>query len=156
MSGTVAWIVPTEAGTKNYLAAAGITSFGSSALGSGQSNPFTSVMPAVVAEIRAYVASCSRNVLSETANSVPPELEHITYLLLIQAMQGRLPGINLTKVQEDDIKAGRAMLDKVAKCEIAVGAPTDPAASTVQTGAAAVVVTSSTRIVSREYLRGLR
>lgn len=152
---TEAWVVPTEAGCKDYLAAAGITSLTSAALGAGQANPFPNVMAAVVKEIRGYVRSCATNVLSATPNSVPGELERTAYLMIVEAMQGRLPGVNLTKGQETALKACREILDRVAECKFIVANPTNPAADTAQRGAPAEVVTSSRRDVTREKMNGL-
>lgn len=152
---TEAWVVPTEAGCKDYLAAAGISSFTTGALGAGQTNPFPNVMAAVVKEIRGYIRSCERNVLSETENSVPPELERTAYLMIVEAMQGRLPGVNLTKGQETALKNCREILSMVAKCDFIIANPTDPAEDTAQRGAASTIVTSSERIVSRAKMNGL-
>lgn len=149
------WIVPTESGCRAYLAAAGCSALTSAALGTGQTDPFDEVMPAVVAEIRGFITACPVNVLSATANSVPRQLERTAYLLIIEALQGRLPGVNLTKGQTEALEKCREILQMVAECKYAIANPTNPAVDNVQHGAPARVVTSSRRDVTREKMNGL-
>ncbi len=152
---TEEWIVPTVDDLNDYLAASAMTAFKTAALGAGQTNPFTNIMPAVVARIRNYIASCSSNVLSETANSIPLSLKECACLMIIRAMEGRIGGISLTEYQRKTLEDLKGDLELIAKCELAVTLPPDPEESTSQFGAPAEVISNTPLITKRSQTAGL-
>ena len=153
MSG-VAWVVPTTTHLKDYLVAAQVTALQTAAL-SGGSDPFSAVMPDVVARIRASIRSCKANMLSETANSVPPELKWVACILILEQMQTRLPSLAFSDSQKKIAEDAGETLKAVSKCELVVSLPTNPTDGYYQTGAAAVIATSSNRKVTRDLMKGL-
>ncbi len=152
---SVAWTVVTTTMLKDYLVAAQMTALQTAAL-SGGTDPFLTIMPDVAARIRAAVASCAKNTISETANSVPPELKWVACILIIELMQTRLPSMTLSDSQKKTAEDAKKTLAEVAKCELAVSTPTDPGGETLyQTGPPLELVSYSTRVCSRANLAGL-
>lgn len=126
------------------------------ALAGGQADPFTNVSADVIARVRAQIGSNKTNQLSATANSVPPDLKTHTCWLIIQAMQGRLPGLNLTADEKEMVKKAEDYLANVASGKFLVLTPTDPqGTSPLEMGAAAEVVSDTTRTATRAKLDGL-
>lgn len=152
---TEAWITIAATDLDPYLAAAGVDALQTAALAVGQADPFNEHMPSVVAIVRGYIKGCASNVLSATANSVPRSLKQITCLMIIEAMQGRLPGVVLTEGQQKMLERGVKMLEKIAECEIPVTQPTDPAADAAQTGPNAYLLSSTDLTTKRDQVAGL-
>ncbi len=140
-AGTIDWIVPQVEDLNDYLAGRAIVSFRTKALATGQQDPYEPVMIDITNTIRLDIASCATNSISETPNSIPPSLKTIASLMIIEAMQGRLPGVNLTDKQADMLKDGKGRLKRIASCNAKVEAPTDPEdVPTVQQGGGPEVV----------------
>lgn len=152
---TEAWIVPTVDDLSAYLAASGMTALREAALAVGQDDPFEEHMPSVVAKVRAYIKGCKSNVLSETENSIPRSLKGITCLLIIEAMEGRLPGVSLTERQSKALERGIDDLKMVASCDLPVTSPDDPMEDNTQTGPDAYVVSSTELTTLRSQTAGL-
>lgn len=151
-----AWIVITANHLNDYSAGAKVNALRTAALAGGQADPFLTVMPDVVARVRAQIGSNKTNQLSATANSVSPDLKTHTCWLIIEAMQSRLPGLKLTDEEKNMVKKAEDYLARVAKGDFLVLAPTDPlGTSPLEMGASAEVVSSTTRISTRETLDGL-
>src|SRR4051794_18593698 len=121
----VAWTVLTVEMLKPFLAAAQVDALNTSALGTGQNPRFDDAYPIVAARIRGKVETCVRNILSATANSVPPELAQAAIFLTIQAIQPGL-GLPLTPDQVEQIAIAEKDLDKTASCDLAVSGAIDP------------------------------
>lgn len=152
----IAWIVPTIADLDNYLAAPAMVALKTAALGAGQANPFLEVMPSVCGRIRDEIRGCKTNVVSATENAIPPGLKMIACLLIIEAMQGRLPGVELTEGQADMLKDGRRYLERISQCDVPIATPEDPeAVPSVQSATAGVIVTARDRQATRRTMRGL-
>lgn len=150
----VQWIVPEVEHLSDYLAATAMTALRGRALGTGQVDPFENVMQAVTTRVRNEVAP--KWTLSETEFSVPPSLLQITCLLIIEAMQGRLPGVHLTERHESMLTDGRDLLKRVNAGKVPVEEPTDPEEeSAVQSQGRAEVAYSRTRVATRDLLAGL-
>jgi hypothetical protein len=107
-----AWIVITAAHLNDYSAGAKVNALRTAALAGGQADPFTNVSADVIARVRAQIGSNKTNQLSATANSVPPDLKTHTCWLIIQAMQGRLPGLKLTDDEKEMVKKAEDYLAK--------------------------------------------
>ncbi len=152
---TISWVTITAADLKDYMVAAQVSALQTAALGAGQADPFNTIMPDVVARVRAKIASCEGNILSATPNSVPPELRMFTCHLILEGMQARLPGLKLTDEQKTIIEDAKRQLDRIADCDDEVSTPTDPAEPAIQSGAPAEIVTKSTRQRKPSQLAGL-
>ncbi len=152
---TEAWITISTTDLDPYLAAAGVDAFQTAALAVGQTDPFLEHMPSVVALVRSYIKGCATNVLSDTENSVPRSLKQITCLLIIEAMQGRLPDVSLTTGQQKMIDRGVEMLEKISECKIPVTQPSDPADDAAQTGGNAYLISSTPLTTTRAQTAGL-
>jgi len=151
-----AWIVITTSDLNDYLAGAQVNALRTAALASGQADPFGAVMPAVAARVRAEVQGCKTNQISATANSVPPALKRETCMLILEAMQTRIPTLKLTEDQQRQIERAYAYLERVAKCDVPIDQPNDPLSpSNVQKGGDAELVTKTDRTSTRAKLDGL-
>lgn len=149
-----AWIVITVDDLDDYLAAAAMSALRSAALGTSQTDPFARVMPDIASRIRNEIQACASNRISATTNAIPPELKTIACLMIIEAMQARLPGVDLTEKQQDMLRDGRDYLKRIANCEISVSDPTDPVDPDVASGQVEIV-SSRTRNASAAKLDGL-
>lgn len=149
------WIVITAANLGDYSVGAKVNALRTAALSSGQTDPFTRVMPDVVATVRTMIASASGNVLSGTANSIPPETKTYVCWLVIEAMQTRLPGLKLMDEERRMIDRAWQYFRDVAKGDIQVSAPDDPETPAVQSGPAISVVSSPDRLFTRNTLSSL-
>lgn len=150
----VAWTTISSDDLNHYLVAAQVSAMRSAALGAGQADPFTEVMPTVIARIRA-ICSTNGKVISATANSVPPELKDIACYLILEELQTRLPGLVLTDEQRRQTDNGRDYLKQIARGDALVSDPLDPITPPVQQGAPIKVITSRTRLATRDTLKGL-
>lgn len=150
-----AWIVLTEGDLDNYLVAAQAAAVKTAALGAGQTNTFDSVMPDVAKFIRYKISSCATASLSGTANSIPPELKWVGVMLLLEAVQGRIPSLKLSDDQKTRLGRAYSALDRVANCDDEVSTPEDPIVPDVQRASAVEVVRSTRRTRTVDSMRGL-
>jgi hypothetical protein len=150
------WVVITKESLNDYLVAAQVDALSTAALDDAQSDPFERVMPNVANRIRKKVESSPRmNLVSATANAVPPELVGAACVLTIQAMQGRIPSLRLTPDQTRLIDQAEADLKAIAKGEEVVSTPDDPVEGDVQTGGSITVVSTITRRATRQTMDGI-
>lgn len=149
------WITVSEEDLNDYLVAAQMNALRTAALAVGQSDPFENIMPAIAQRMRLKIASCARNRLSATANSIPPELKWIAAYLIIEAMQGRIPSLRLSDDQKTQISEAKKQLDRIADCKDVVSEPTDPEESVAQQSGGISLVSSTTRAATREKMNGL-
>lgn len=152
---TEAWIQITVDDLSAYLADSAMVALREAALGAGQTDPFLEHMPTITAMVRAEIKSNVSNVLSATVNSVPRSLKNITCLLIIDAMQGRLPGVSLTDGQRKMMEWGMKLLERVASGDFKITLPPDPAENTSQTGPNAFVISSTRLTTTRCQTKGL-
>lgn len=161
--GSVAWVVLIQDDLYPYLVGAQVNALRTAALSTSspvQGDPFLAVYPDVAKEVRTAIASNPMNRLSATANSVPPELKRVTVWLTLEAMQGRLTGLNFSDHQKDQIKDAKDKLEKIrlwtSKLWWAISEPSDPETDPSQEiGPSASIVNSETRLLTRESLHRL-
>ena len=154
MSDSVEWVVPTVADLKDYIASPAVVAFQTKALAADQSDPFDNSMHAVTNRIRSEIAR--HYVLSETPYSIPPDLMWVACLLIVEMMQGRLPGLRLNEGQQEQLRDARDYLKRINRGEVDIATPTDPDTDGgIQTPGSITVVASTTRVATREYLAGL-
>jgi len=156
MPDSVAWIVVTVDDLDDYLVAKAMDALRTKKLRVGQVDPFTTVMHAVADRIRAEIRGCDRNQVSETAYAIPPSLKQIACLMIVEAMQGRLPGVTLNDGQQEMLRDGRRYLERISRCDVPIEMPEDPEETpTTQSGTVGKMVTYRTRVATREKMIGL-
>jgi phage gp36-like protein len=117
------------------------------ALAPGQADPLTGAIEDAVAEVRAAVETCLKNVLSTDKTTVPPSLRMTACWIALAYLAKRLTVLKLTADQTSEINEARAKLKEVAKCEFAVAKPSDPeATSETQRGGGVSVVCPNTDV----------
>ena len=110
--------------------------------------------------MRTYIASNPRNRLSLTANSVPPECVWIICWLMIEALQTRIPQLQLTEDQKKQIQRAHGDLEKIRRAvsnnQYVISQPSDPEDDPAQTfSPMAYVVSSDERVLTRAKLQAL-
>ncbi len=141
---------------RDYLISAQVDALATKGLGMGQADPFANIMADAAAAIRSAIASNSGNTVSATANSVPAELKWVLCVKTLEFMQGRITSFELTKSQLRQLDEANQVLKDIMAGTFKVTLPPDPiAGSLVQFGSPAVVVSSSTRLYTRDRLNGL-
>ncbi len=153
---SVAWVTIAVSDLDHYLVAAQTEALRSAALSDGQSDPFTEIMPRVVARVRAMIEACQTNVLSATALSVPPSLKDYTCFLILEEMSLRIPMLQFTEQQSKMADTARNYLKEISKCNAKVEVPLNPLQPpSTQSNSNVEVVSRSERVTSREKLGGL-
>ena len=161
MAGTVTWVVITVNDLYPFLVAPQLNALRTAALATGQNDPFTDLLPIQAGRVRDYIVSNPRNRLSATANSVPPgTCVWCLCWLMIEALQVRIPSLKLTEDQKKEISNAKNELEKirraVANNQLLIPQPDDPIDNPPQAfGPNAYVVSSETRLATRETLVGL-
>jgi hypothetical protein len=150
------WIVLIESDLDTYLVGAQRTALTSAALAAGQVDPFNDVMLAVSARIRASIQGCQANRVSITANSIPPSFKDFACYLILQDLAARLPSLKFTDQQALLANEARRYLRDVRDCKEKVELPPDPLSPpSIQVNSAVVVVTSSPVLTTRAQTDGL-
>lgn len=129
-----------------------------SALAPGQPDPMTAAIADAVAEVRAAVETCQRNLASVDTTTVPPGLHRAACWIALAYLAKRITVIKLTQDQKDEIGDAKKMLERVSDCKLAVAKPSDPLSPPdVQRGGGAVVVAADpcVRTTTREQMTGL-
>lgn len=121
-----AWITIIADDLNDYQVGTIIAAARTKALAAGQADPFLAVMPDVINGMRDDIRGCQRNTVSATPLSIPKGLRKEAVLLIIEAMQSRLPGVSLTDDLKAIIKDAKARLVRVSKCEVPIETPDDP------------------------------
>ncbi len=150
------WVTIAVTDLDHYLVAAQVAALKTAAMASGQSAVFSEVMPRVVARIRSQIQACPSYRVSATASSVPPSLKDYACFLILEEMSLRLPSLRFTEQQAKMADTARSYMRDVAKCDARIEEPTDPLEPPdVQSSSAVEVVSSSTRVATRDTLSGL-
>ena len=149
------WITLTADDLNGYLVAAQMNALRTAALAVSQDDPLPATIQDVCDSIRLEISGCRTNILSATAHAIPPELKRHACALIIEAAQGRLPSLKLTDDQKRAADNARALLVRIARCDVPVSHSTDPE-STPDAQASArisVVRKGRTRATSRSLDR---
>jgi hypothetical protein len=121
-----AWITISVEDLNDYQVAKIILAARTKALATGQADPFDAVMPDVINRMRDDIRGCVRNQVSATPLSIPKGLRGEAVLLIIEAMQTRLPGVSLTDDMKTLISDAKKRLVRISKCEVPIEVPDDP------------------------------
>lgn len=149
-----AWVVITVDDLNDYLVGDQVAALRTAARAKGQSDPFPRIMADRVAYVRNRI---SRRIhLSRTLLAIPPELKTQSCLLIIEAMQGRIPMLELTEDQRQRLRDAKRDLDLAAKDDFPISMPDDPVEPDLQRedGGAVQVVRSHRRDATRDSLAG--
>ena len=166
MAGTKPWVVLTSADLYPYLVDAQVkklVEFDADQTGDPLLvNPFTAVMPDVVAEVRTAIASNQSNALSLTANSVPPECRRLTAVLVIEQIAHKFSmAAPLTELQVSWIKDAKEKLEMIRNwrttgTQFLISDPDDPETNPSQAFSPNARMTQyQDRLCSRDSLVGL-
>lgn len=150
----MSWITIVVSDLRAYLVAEQLAALQAEALGVGQADPFTEIMPDVVLKIRAYIASNPENLVDSAALTLPPELKLDACYLILQPMLNRL-GIELTKDQTAALERAHSTLIALREKKLLVSRPAAPVEADVQGGAGAVLVSAAPRQATANSLRNL-
>lgn len=150
-----AWITITAEDLNDYQVGAQVEALRTAALADNQADPFDNIAADVITRMRAEIQGHPSNRVSATAGTIPPDLKWVGCWLILEAMQTRLPGLELTEEQKRMIDDAHDYLKRVAKGEVPIETPNDPIAATVQTSSGIYVANSSTKAAGRNNLSGL-
>ncbi len=81
------------------------------------------IIELVVSRIRAEIAASGKNMLDVNYAKIPMELKECTLRLALEALQTRMPTIELTSAQERAINDSKEILRRVATGELPVSRP---------------------------------
>lgn len=149
-----AWVVIGIADLNDYLVGDQVAALRTAARAKGQSDPFPRVMADRANYVRNRIAR--RIKLSRTPLAVPPELKTQACLLIIEAMQGRIPMLELSEDQRQRMRDAKRDLDLAAKDDLPISMPDDPIDIELQRdgGAAVKIIRSNPRHATRDTLAG--
>jgi len=90
------------------------------------SDPLNAIATDITALTRSEVASYESNVLPQNPALIPPELMSSACHLIIEALQSRIPTLQLSKDQVRNAENARKQLRRVAKGEVKITPPSPP------------------------------
>jgi hypothetical protein len=152
------WLGVAEADMQRVCMNPKLDALRTAALADGQVDPMVGAIADAVAEVRASVETCQRNLASTDTTTVPPGLRAAACWIALEYLQQRLPTLAFTQDQRNSIDGARKMLERVADCKLAVAKPSDPLSPPdVQRGGGASVVEADpcVRTTTREQMSGL-
>jgi hypothetical protein len=145
----MSWTTITEADLKDAKVAALVEAFKTAALGTGQTSPLPNIIANVVAQIRANIKGCAKNILDVDPAKIPDDLKSLAARMVCRELQSRLR-LPLKDDERTERADDRADLIRIARCEIPVAVPDNPeTVATVQDS----VVTPATRTPDRKFSR---
>jgi hypothetical protein len=150
----MSWIQLTASDLLPLLVAEQLDALRTEALAPGQADPFTELAPAVIAKVRATIASNPANRVDADPATIPAELKLDTLHLILAALLARL-GQPLTADQRRQLDATRATLTALREKKLLVSQPAAPVAPDVQSASAIELATSTARQATRATLRCL-
>src|SRR4051812_6322048 len=110
-SARVPWVIPTVDDLLNVIAAPALDAYRTKVLAPGQPDPFDDVMATITTRIRAEINRYQ--IISLTDNAIPPSLLRIACLMIVKAMESRLPTIKLTETQDQERQEGIRYLERI-------------------------------------------
>jgi hypothetical protein len=156
---SVPWLTLTLADLSVSKAAALVTALQSAALGAGQPDPLPEVIVNVTQRIRMEIAAGGKTRLSATTTTLPPSLKSLAVRMVLREGQSRLNAVGALPLSEDERQESRddlRFLERIAKGEITVEEPDDPAATpTVQAATPSPLITARDRRFTRDDQDGI-
>jgi hypothetical protein len=148
-----AWVVITDAYVKGLLVGAQLNALRTAALAPGQADPFPDAMHDVANYVRNRISNKIN--ISATPYAVPPELKRQAGMLIIEALQTRLPSLRLSEDQVRAITKAGKDLDIAGTPQLYISTPDDPVAPDVQSGGSIEIITKPRTTINRDSMRGL-
>jgi hypothetical protein len=150
------WVTITADNLAEYQAGKIILAARTKALNTGQPDPFLAVMPDVIKQMRDDIAENPLNAISATANTIPPSLRQVAILLTIEAMQARLPGVEIQDELATLISDAKKRMLRIANGK-PVEQPTDPESPrTVESSSpTAAIIGDRPRVTERSVLASI-
>lgn len=111
------------------------------------------VISNIVARIRAEIAVSGLNLLDADHSRIPFELKECALRLCVEALQMRLPSMELTNAQIKHSDLARETLTRVARGELPISRPL----FSISTGSSKKGITSSSakKVATRKSMKGL-
>jgi phage gp36-like protein len=150
----MSWIILAEADILTAANAPSLAAARTLVLKSGQADPLAEILAQVTAEVRGRVAACSRNTLGEEG-TIPDECKSAAIDLCVYRLCKRLGAALLTSAVTEANSQAAAFLRDVARCDVAIVPPATAATDQPAGGAAAEVISTTTRRYGRDNLGGL-
>jgi phage gp36-like protein len=125
----MAWVEITEADVQTRLAGAELSAYRSAAKASGQADPLSEIITAVVDEVRGYIAACDRNTLG-AGTTIPSKLKSATLNLIRYRLITRLP-IAISDERKEEYRDAINLLERVSDCRFAVEDPITESTETI-------------------------
>jgi hypothetical protein len=121
------WILLTPSHLETYLMARQIRLLRTAVLGAGERDPLPQLIADVTRRVRQAIGSNPGNRLSDDPCLIPIELQPIACALALEALQGRIPPLQLSQEQQKAADVAREQLHAIARGEIRVSLPRHPA-----------------------------
>ncbi len=112
------------------------------------------VIGLIVSRIRAEIASSEVNFLDEDHSTIPPELKECALRLAVEALQLRIPSMELSDAQKRHADYARDTLLRVAESKLYISRPEHPI-STGLSKKSAATLRHRRPVATGESLRGL-
>jgi hypothetical protein len=153
------WITITVAQLDTAKAAGMVDALQTAALADGQTDPLPEIIVDVITRIRMEVAGGGRTVLSQDDTLIPPSLKSLALRMVLRQAQSRLNAAGALPLSDDERKEwdkDERLLERIAKGEITVENPVDPASEpTVQSAAPTPSFKAPTRRFNRASQDGI-
>ena len=145
-----AWITLTTGQLSDAKAAAMVDALRTAALGSGQTDPVPGIIADVIVRIRMEIAAGGRTMLSADLTKIPPSLHRLALRMVLREGQSRLNALGALPLSEDERNEERndlRFLERIAKGELTVEIPDDPATvPTVQAAKPSPLISARPRL----------
>lgn len=86
-------------------------------------NLVESVIQDCISRVRAEIHGTIQNLLDDDPYTIPPEVRGATLILILQALQCRIPGMVLTDDQRDRVKDARYLLQRIGRGDLPITMP---------------------------------
>jgi hypothetical protein len=120
------WILLNSSHLDTYLMARQVRLLRTVVLGAGENDPVPQLLVDVTRSIRQAVGANRQNRLSDEPMLIPAELQPVACALVLEALQGRIPMLQLSKEQQKAADVAREQLKAVSRGEIPISQPHYP------------------------------
>lgn len=148
---SITWTTFTEDDLNRYINATQGNLMRTLVLATGQTDPLAESLADVVSMIRAAVASSPKGYTLGASGTIPADLKWVCGFLLVPALQARIPDLELTDDQKENVKRADRYLERIASGAVKIDPEQQPEAG----GSAVEVASKSTRKFTREKMDGL-
>lgn len=146
------WLPLSPSDLRPLLVAEQLEALRTEALAPGQPDPFSELAPAVIAKVRAWIASNPANRVEADPATIPAELKLDVLHLILAPMLARL-GQPLTADQRRQFDLAQSTLIALREKQLVVSQPASPIAPAVQSASSVELAATSVRQATRASLR---